>query len=261
VPKSNYLYDQAWEGERARLAGLESLWDPGTRSELAASGVGNGARVLEAGAGGGSIVEWLASVVGAHGRVLAVDLDVRFVEALRSDVVRVQQLDLVTGELPEGEFDLVHSRLVLEHLTDRDVVLTKLMRALRPGGTLVVEDYDWTGFGIESADSVEQRAADAILQLMAAAGFDSTYGRKVVGAMASAGLQRVEGHGRSLVIDSSHPGFAFFRLSFEQLAPQAVQAGLITPEEAAVVGERLRSSNTLRVITPTLVAAIGRRQA
>jgi SAM-dependent methyltransferase len=258
MPSSKYLYDQAWEGERSRLAGLESLWDSGTRSELAAAGVGERAHVLEAGAGGGSIVEWLALMVGAQGRVDAVDIDVRFVEPMQSDVVRVHRLDLVTDDLPDADFDLVHSRLVLEHLTDRDVVMAKLVRALRPGGTLVVEDYDWTGFGIESADGVEQRAADAILKLMTASGFDSIYGRKVVGAMAAAGLQRIEGHGRSLIIDSSHPGFAFFRLSFEQLAPQAVQAGLLTSEEAALVSQRLRGS-ALRVITPTLVAAIGRR--
>jgi ubiquinone/menaquinone biosynthesis C-methylase UbiE len=256
---SSYSYDQAWEGERARLAGLESLWDSGTRSELAGVGVAEGAHVLEAGAGGGSIAEWLASEVGDHGRVHVIDLDVRFVEHLQSAVARVEQLDLVTGELPEAEFDVVHTRLVLEHLADSDLVLTKLMRALRPGGALVVEDYDWTAFGIESADSAEQRAAEAILELMAAAGFDSTYGRKVVGAMADLGLQRIEGHGRSLVIDSSHPGFAFFRLSFEQLAPKAVQAGLLSAADAAVVEERLRSSS-LRVITPTLVTAIGRRE-
>jgi SAM-dependent methyltransferase len=260
MPPSKYVYDQAWEGERNRLAGLESLWDSGTRSELMQTDLGAGAHVLEAGAGGGSIVEWLASVVGAHGRVHAVDLDVRFVEPMQSSVVRVQQLDLVTDDLPEAEFDLVHSRLVLEHLTERDAVLAKLVRALCPGGTLVVEDYDWTGFGIESADDVEQRGADAILTLMAAAGFDSTYGRKVAGAMAAAGLQRIEGRGRSLIIDSSHPGFAFFRLSFDQLAPQAVQAGLLASDEALVVAERLRSGR-LRVITPTLVTAIGRRPA
>ncbi len=260
MPSSKYLYDQAWEGERKRLAGLESLWDSGTRIELTAAGLAAGAHVLEAGAGGGSIVEWLASVVGADGRVHAVDLDVRFVEPMQSSVVRVEQLDLVSGDLPEAEFDLIHSRLVLEHLTERDLVLAKLVRALRPGGTLVVEDYDWTAFGIESADDVEQRGADAILTLMAAAGFDSTYGRKVAGAMAAAGLHRIEGRGRSLIIDSSHPGFAFFRLSFDQLAPQAVQAGLLSSDDADVVGERLRSS-ALRVITPTLVAAIGHRHA
>jgi len=63
------------------------------------------------------------------------------------------------------------------------------------------------------------------------------------------------GEGRSLVIDETHPGFAFFRLSFAQLAPSAVEAGYLTAEDAAAVGERLKAGG--RIITPTLVAAIG----
>ena len=253
-----YVYDQAWTDERARLAGLESLWDPGTRDLLTRAGVREGAHVLEAGAGGGSVVEWLATQVGASGRVVAADLDVRFVEGLASHVVEVAPLDLVTGDVPQAAFDLVHSRLVLEHLADRDAVLTKLVNALRPGGVLVIEDYDWTAFGIESADGAEQRAAGGILRFMAAAGFDQTYGRRLVGAFKERGLDAVTGSGRSYVIDASHPGYAFFRLSFEQIAPQAVQAGIIPEADAAVVGERLRDG-ALRVITPTLIAATGTR--
>lgn len=255
---SRYVYDQGWAEERARLAGLESLWDPGTRQLLDHAGLRDGARVLEAGAGGGSVVEWLATRVGTHGRVVAADLDVRFVEPLRSGVVEIAQLDLVTDTVPQADFDLVHSRLVLEHLTDRDAVLAKLVCAVCPGGTLVIEDYDWTAFGIESADGAEQRAAEGILRFMAAAGFDQTYGRKLVGAFIANGLEAVSGSGRSYVIDSSHPGYAFFRLSFEQIAPQAVQAGIIPEQDAAVVGERLRDG-ALRVITPTLIAATGTR--
>jgi SAM-dependent methyltransferase len=257
MTESRYLYDQAWEHERARLAAIEALWDQGTQ-ELLARCVGPGARVLEAGAGGGSVVSWLAEQVGDDGHVLAVDLDVRFVEPLRSTTVEVRQADLVAGGLPEGEFDVVHTRMVLEHIAERGLVLDHLVRALKPGGTIVVEDYDWTAFGFESADGAENRGAQGILGHMAAAGFDAEYGRKVVGDLATHGLTEVYGEGRSLIIDDTHPGFDFFRLSFEQLAPAAIDAGLMTAQDASVVGERLREGGR-RVITPTLVAAIGRR--
>jgi SAM-dependent methyltransferase len=251
-----YAYDQGWEQERARLAGIEALWDPGTEALLKRFGAKPGARVLEAGAGGGSIVAWLAQQVGDQGSVLAVDLDVRFVESLRSATVDVLQADLVEVDLPVAEFDLVHTRMVLEHITERDRVLDQLVRALRPGGTIVVEDYDWTAFGFDSADGIEDRVSNGILDFMAAAGFDREYGRKVVGALAQRGLSDVHGEGRSLIIDNTHPGFEFFRLSFEQLAPAAIEAGLMTAEGAAVVGKRLLEGGR-RIITPTLVAGIG----
>jgi SAM-dependent methyltransferase len=254
---SGYAFDQGWHDERARLAGIEALWDPGTQALLADCGAAAGARVLEAGAGGGSVVTWLAQRVGDAGHVLAVDRDVRFVESLGSATVEIRQGDLVAGDLPEAEFDVVHARLVLEHIPERDRVLDHLVRALRPGGALVVEDYDWTAFGFDSADGVEQRATDGILELMAAAGFDRAYGRTSVGALADRGLDAVHGVGRSMVIDDTHPGFAFFRLSFDQLAPAAIEAGLMTVDDASVVGDRLRDGGP-RIITPTLVAAIGR---
>ncbi len=256
MSEKRYVYDPAWEQERERLAGIEALWDPGTQAILSRF-VGAGSRVLEAGAGGGSVVSWLASQVGASGHVLAVDIDTRFVEPLASDVVEVRKADLVTGELPVGEYDVVHSRMVLEHIPERADVLRRLAGALRPGGTLVLEDYDWSSFGFEATDEAPQRVTEALLALMAAAGFEREYGRRLPAALAEAGLTDVLGEGRSLIIDGSHPGFAFFSLSLEQLAPAAIEAGLMRAEDADSLRARMASGGE-RIITPTLVAAIGR---
>jgi ubiquinone/menaquinone biosynthesis C-methylase UbiE len=258
MAESRYVYDQAWGEERARLAGIEALWDDGTRQVLLSSGVAPGAAVLEVGAGGGSITAWLAEQVGPIGRVLATDIDTRFVDPLASDAVEVLRADIVADALPQAEFDVVHVRLVLEHLTEREAALDNLVRALRPGGRLVVEDYDWTAFGFDPGAEIERRATDAVLGFMAQAGFEATYGRRVVSSLAARGLVDVRGVGRSQVIDADHPGYAFFQLSFEQLAPAIVQAGLLSEREAGEVGERM-ASGAYRVITPTLVAAVGRR--
>lgn len=137
----DYVYDQGFAQERARLAGMESLWDPGSQALLTEIGVSRGCSCLEVGAGGGSLVEWL---IGRGATVMAIDIDTRFIEPLASDVVEVRRVDLRTDELPQARFDLVHARLVLEHLTERRQILDRLAAALRPGGWLVIEDYDWT---------------------------------------------------------------------------------------------------------------------
>jgi hypothetical protein len=147
---------------------------------------------------------------------------------------------------------------VLEHLAQRDAVLDKLVRALAPGGVILVEDYDWTPFGFESASEVERGASGAVIEFMTRAGFDPAYGRRLVGTLAALGLEDVTGAGRSLVIDTSHPGFAFFRLSFEQLAPATIQAGLLSEGDATEMRERLAGTTT-RIITPTLIAATARK--
>jgi SAM-dependent methyltransferase len=257
---SSYVYDQGWSEERERLAGIEALWDAGTRDLLSRHGAKPGAAVLEVGAGGGSMVEWLAAQVGPSGRVLATDLDIRFVEPLASDVVEVRRADIIEDELPEGAFDVAHTRLVLEHLAARELAIERLIRALRPGGWLIVEDYDWRSFGFAPDGELETRVTDAILALMTQAGFDQTYGRRVVSDLAARDLEAVSGEGRALVIDRTHPGYAFFALSFEQLAPATVQAGLLTDADVTAMRASLATGD-YRVCTPMLIAAIGRKPA
>jgi trans-aconitate methyltransferase len=50
--------------------------------------------------------------------------------------------NIVTDPLPEASFDLIHARLVLVHLPEREKVLARLMAALKPGGWLVDEEFD-----------------------------------------------------------------------------------------------------------------------
>jgi SAM-dependent methyltransferase len=250
----DYVYDQGFGEERKRIAGMEALWDPGSQALLAELGIGRGWKCLEVGAGGGSLVEWMASRGAA---VLAIDIDTRFVENLASDSVEVRRMDIRTDELPVFEFDLVHARLVLEHLSDRTQILARLAGTLRPGGWIVIEDYDWSCFGFEGDDPDIARVADAILSFMQQAGFERDYGRRVVPEIAEAGFTEVRGEGRARIIDSTSPGFDFFRLSFESLKDAVVDAGLLSAEETEAASARF--GEDLRVWTPLMMAGIGRR--
>jgi hypothetical protein len=95
------------------------------------------------------------------------------------------------------------------------------------------------------------------MALMARSGFDAQYGRRVTAALSARGLVDVCGEGRSLIINRDHPGFAFFRLSFEQLGPVAAQAGLLSEADMSAMRERLEAGDST-VFTPTLIAAFGR---
>lgn len=256
---SDYVYDQGFTEERTRLGAMESLWDPGTRALLDELGLRSSEkpwRCLEVGAGGGSLLQWMTD---RGASVLAVDIDTRFIESLASDTIEVRRLDIRTDELPQGEFDLVHSRLVLEHLPDRRQIIDRLAATLRPGGWMVIEDLDWTPFGFDKADAQLQLVTDAILAFMQQAGFEPRYGRRVVADLAAAGLSDVRGEGRARVIDSSTTGFDFFRLSFESLRAAVVEAGLIASADADAAAARF--GEDIRVFTPIMMAAIGRRPA
>jgi SAM-dependent methyltransferase len=249
---TGYAYDQGWAEERERLAGMAGLWDPGTQALLAELGVGG--RVLEIGGGGGALVRWLGERADS---VLATDIDIRFLEELASDKVEVRTHDIRTDPLPENEFDFIHTRLVLEHLPERRQVVDRLLAALKPGGTVVIEDYDWTGFGFLVGAATED-IAEAVLDFMAEAGFEANYGRQVVLDLADAGFTEVRGEARARVIDAASPGFPFFHLSFEALKPQLVATGRLTQERADEASAQI-GADDVRLLTPLLVAGIGRK--
>jgi SAM-dependent methyltransferase len=96
--------------ERERLDLVEDSFDPATRRHLAALGIKTGWRCLEVGAGQGSIARWMAERVGVEGRVVATDINPRFLTAIDLPNVEVRQHDIRTDPLESGVYDLAHCR-------------------------------------------------------------------------------------------------------------------------------------------------------
>src|SRR5690349_1610936 len=138
----SYLLANSAAAAGARLAAMAELFDPPTFRRLEATGLGTGGRCWEVGAGGPSVVRWMAAQVGATGHVLATDLDLAQAGAAAADNVELRRHDVGRDAPPPGPFDLVHARLVLVHVPDRERALAAMIGALRPGGWLVIEDAD-----------------------------------------------------------------------------------------------------------------------
>ena len=250
----DYVLDQGFAEERARIAGMEALWDRGSQALLEELGIGPGWKCLEVGAGGGSLVEWMAARGATSPPSTSTPASSISWPPMRS---KCAASTFANDELPQAEFDLVHARLVLEHLTDRSQILDRLAATLRPGGWIVIEDYDWGTFGFEDEEEGFSDVTEALLQFMEQAGFEREYGRQVVADIASAGLTEVRGEGRVRIVDSNSPGFDFFKLTFESLRGAVVDSGLLSAEDAEAASARF--GGNLRVCTPLMMAGIGRR--
>ena len=127
--------------EQRRLHALAALFDPATRRLLTEVGVARGSRCLEVAAGTGSVAAWLADQVGPEGEVYATDIDLTHLGQLPPNVTYAQH-DIVEDPLPDGAFDVVHTRLLLEHLTGRETALNRMATAVRPGGYVLVEEAE-----------------------------------------------------------------------------------------------------------------------
>lgn len=257
-----YQFDHGWEQERARLAALEAAFDPVSRRCIGAIDPRPGWRCLEMGGGGGSMAEWLCSVVGPEGVVVATDLETKFLSAIDAPNLEVRQHDIVRDPLEVETFDLVHTRAVLDHLPERDVVLEKLVAALRPGGWLVVVGGDFstvraTELPAEEAAFFDSGFATA-LEAARAVGFDPLYGRRLGAAFRAAGLSDVSAEGTIFEWGAHHPLARLYGMTFERLEPLVLEAGKLTKAEL----DRLRAmmaAEGFRGLSNVLFAARGRR--
>jgi SAM-dependent methyltransferase len=184
---SAYSWDNAMVEGRRRLALLERALDPTTFRLLDEIGVGPGSRCLDVGGGGGSVTQRLCELVGPAGSVCAVDLDARFLRALDFANLDVREENIVDLSLPEGAFDLVHTRWTLMHIAQREALLAKLVVALAPGGTLFLEEPD--GLPVQALDrtgfhDVSKRVFDIVLPR----GSDPLWARDLPYRVAALGL-------------------------------------------------------------------------
>ena len=199
--------------ERRRLELLEARYDPLTFRRLAAVGVACGWSCLEVGAGAGSVVRWLAGRVGSIGRVVATDLDPRFLgdNPCPTPPVEVRRHDIRTDPLEEAAFDLVHCRALLCHLDDPAAALRRMTTALRPGGWLVVENADYATFDAATPEhpaAPAWRAAALRLarSLVTSGVLDPMLGRRLPDLLARLGLVEPGPRGHRPRPPWRHPG-------------------------------------------------------
>jgi len=258
---STYLFEHAWDQERRRLALLEEVFDAGTEEYLGRIPIPVGGTCLEVGAGAGSIAGWLCGRVGPSGRVVATDLDTGFLEQRPEPNLEVRRHNIVTDDLETGAYDVIHSRLVLEHIAERDEVLRRLVAALRPGGWLVQEDYDWCSLasppGCRSAALVI-RAIEAFRVIFEAAGADPEYGRCLPGDFRTAGLVDVGSEGRVHMALGGTPVAAWWQLTLVKMCEPVVATGGLSEAEVADVLAACDDPDFC-LVPPTLVTAWGRR--
>jgi SAM-dependent methyltransferase len=260
--KSPYLLDNAGEETPVRFAALTALFDTGTVCHLERRGVRPGWHCLEVGAGGGTIAKWLADRVAPTGRVVATDIDPRFLESLRVPNLEIQRHDISVDPLPEAAFDLVHARLVLMHLPERERVLARLISSLKPGGWLLDEEYDAPSTRpdpVASPGEVLPKTHIGMWRFMEDRGVHLRYGRLLFARLRAHGLTDVGAEGRVFMSHRGSPGASMLRANYEQLRQPMIDGGYVTQQQFEDDLARLDDPEFM-MPSPILWSAWGQRQ-
>jgi SAM-dependent methyltransferase len=247
MPESRYVFDNASGQAEHRFGALEELFDENSQRQLAPR-VFEGARCLEVGAGSGSMALWMAARVGETGHVLATDINPRFVEALTSERLEVRQHDITHDALEPESFDLVHTRLVLVHLPEREAVVERMIAALKPGGWLVLEEFESLSMSADAAVFPDEhlfKTLSAMWRSMAARGVDVQFGRKLFPLFRRLGLEEVSADGMAKAFTGASAGARLMRANWLQSKEAILATGSVSEDEFAADLARLDDPNVL----------------
>jgi ubiquinone/menaquinone biosynthesis C-methylase UbiE len=214
---------------------------------------------LDGGCGGGDVAFDMARAVAPGGRVVATDIDAAKLDLARAEAAAegLHNVDFRHADAlhaPAGRrFDLVHARFLLSHLADPLAALKHMRAALRPGGVLVLEDVDFTGYFSYPDHAPFQRYRELYRAVARRKGGDPDIGPRLSSLVAQAGFTDIR---LSVTQHAGHEGDVKLvsALTMENIADAVVHEGLAGREEV----ERLTDALYAFANTPATICATPR---
>jgi SAM-dependent methyltransferase len=153
--------------------------------------------VLDVGCGTGAITKGIAEAVGPSGTVVGVDRDESLLERAKAHGALLPNLRFEIGDatrLPfDACFDIVTAARTLQWIADVGVAIRQMARAAKPGGRLVVLDYNHSQNDWEPAPPTEfMTFYSAFLSWRASNGWDNEVANHLPALFEDAGLREIQ---------------------------------------------------------------------
>jgi SAM-dependent methyltransferase len=238
-----YILDDASAVEYKRLDLMSKILDPWTRGYLTMLGVGEGWHCLELGGGNGSIAEWLAAKVGASGSVTAIDINPVLLELLPAQTLSVQQMDVRSGELGSGSYDLVTCRALLHQIAEYSPkVLAGMAEVVRPGGWLLIQEPDFH-LAPTTEPKVWARTWEGLIEWGHANGIDWLIGRALPSMVAALGFGHPQAQTDVQNFRGRDRGALYFQLFLAEVRDRVIAAGQLDAETIDAASALLEDPN------------------
>ena len=155
-------------------------------------------RLLDVGCGPGSITRGLAEHLSA-GQVVGLDLSRETLESARRDAaarglmnLRYEEGSVYELSFPDGSFDVAYAHQVLQHLRERGLALSEMLRVVKPGGVVAVREVDWSTVAYFPRDPWIDRFIEVHLRTWYRNGGEPQVGRQLRALFNAAGVASLE---------------------------------------------------------------------
>jgi SAM-dependent methyltransferase len=209
VSREEYLLaNQPSELERLQLQA--QVWEPSGRQLVSKIGNGSGGRALDVGCGALGWLRILGEWVGPSGQVVGTDVDERLLDAARSflgaeGISNVEFVvdDLFESKLEPQSFDLVHARYQIAPLGRGPEQVASYQRLARPGGSLVLEEWDLSSWHFNPPAAAAERLIQLLSEIFASLGGEA--GRGLPELLRGIGVEEPEIDAHVIALKPGHP--------------------------------------------------------
>ena len=185
--------------ELDRLLAQAAVYEPETNWLLDQIGVGPGWRAVDIGCGPIGILDLLSQRVGPRDSVIGLERESRFVAMAYAEIakrnldnVKIIEADALNTGLEKNAFDLVHERLVMVNISDREALLSEMLSLLRHNGTIVLSDIDNVSWLCQPPHPSWEILLNAFHTVFHAGGGNGFIGRRLPIMLHAAGVRNVQ---------------------------------------------------------------------
>ncbi|MGH7724350.1 MAG: class I SAM-dependent methyltransferase [Candidatus Eiseniibacteriota bacterium] len=190
------------DAELERLGLQHRVWRPRASDAWRRAGFTDGQVLLDIGCGPGYATCDLAEIVGARGRVVALDRSRRFLDALEAMAgargignIAVHELDLDQNPLPDVRADGAWSRWIYAFVRRPHELLERVASRIRPGGMVVLHEYvDYRAWRLAPGSAVFEEFVQEVMDSWRATGGEPDIGLELPGWLESLGFEIRELH-------------------------------------------------------------------
>ncbi len=238
----------ASEEEAQRLSDQAAVFEEATQNLLVKSGIGPGMQCIDIGCGSGDVMRLMGNLVGSSGKVTGVDINEPLgkLAAQKLGTEGGCKYEFVAGDIQKqvsidsNSQDFTFARFLLLHLKDPIDALRRMWGFTRPGGTLLVMDYDFRSMEANPISETLEELRELIKGVFEKSGLDPHIGSRLPGLFQNAGIGNPDG---IEIVAAQKPVYEVAHVlsaTLEGFLPAGLKLGIMDNEKADSLRSKVR---------------------
>ncbi len=187
------------DSELQRLQFQHNVWKGITDKFFDRLNLKQGIKILDAGAGPGFVSFDLLERTGSKSEITILEPSKLFFEHAgnyikENGITNFKFINEIVEntELPDEYYDLIFARWVIAFVPDAEIFLSKLIKALAPGGIIAIQDYAYEGISLYPRGGAFEGIPDAVRKYYRSNGGDPYVTTKIPAIFRKFGMELID---------------------------------------------------------------------